>query len=73
MKNEHIEHSKGTFILGSYYSPEEVTEIETNPIFKDTWAKKVLDLRRVNEDFRQNLLETKFCKLLIKVLDKIAK
>ena len=70
MKNEH---SKGTFILGSYYSSEEVAEIETNPAFKNSMAKKILDLRYANEKFRQELFETKLFKLLDKILGKVIK
>lgn len=70
MKNEH---SKGTFILVSYYSSEEVAEIETNPAFKNSLAKKILDLRHANEKFRQELFETKLFKLLDKILGKVIK
>ena len=66
-------HCKGTFIFGSYYSSEEVIEIENNPAFKDSLVKKILDLRCVNEEFRQNLLETKLFKLLDKFLGKVIK
>ncbi|GAB6169678.1 hypothetical protein JCM1393_21380 [Clostridium carnis] len=70
MKNEH---SEGTFILGSYYSSEEVTEIETNPAFKNSLAKNILDLRRASEEFRQEIFKTKLFKLIDKILKQIIK
>ena len=65
-------HSEGTFILGSYYSAEELNEIETYPAFKNSWSKIILDLRAANEELRQELFKSKLFKLLDKVLEKIS-
>ncbi|WP_050608220.1 hypothetical protein [Clostridium niameyense] len=67
------ERSEGTFILGSYYSVEEVTEIKSNPAFKNSVAKNILDLRYANENLMQQIFKTKIFKLLDKFFKKIVK
>lgn len=73
MKSKLSEDDKGTFIFGTYFSTEEITEIETNPAFKNTLTKDILDLRRANENLRKSILETSFFKLLDKILKKLIK
>lgn len=51
-------YTEGTYILGCYYSSEELNEINTNPIYKNTLIKAIIDLRVVMSDFKKELSNT---------------
>lgn len=51
-------YTEGTYIFGYYYSSEELNEINTNPIYKNTLIKAIIDLRVVMSDFKKELSNT---------------
>lgn len=61
---------KTTYIFGQYYSSKDIEEIETNPIYKNTIVKSVLDLRHGCDEFREELSKSKPFKFIKKILDK---
>lgn len=62
---------KGTYIFGSYYSSDDIDEIETNPIFKNTVVKSILDLRYANENLKQEILKTKLFNFIKGLIEKL--
>ncbi len=63
----------GTFILGIEFTDEEVNEIMTNPLYKDTLAKNILDLRKANEALMESIRQTWLFRMLYKLLDDLSR
>jgi hypothetical protein len=59
----------GTYILGSQFTDDEVNEIMTDPAFRNTLAKNILDLRKANKEFVEALKQT----WLFQTVEKIAR